>query len=82
MKPVTLHDGRTVDSSSEDWRAECEARHVLNLPTRLARSTYLRRVRDRRGDAAAEALRELGLKIWKAQRAAEAWNDGRTEPER
>ena len=29
MNPVTLHDGRVVDSSGEDWRHECEARALL-----------------------------------------------------
>jgi len=28
---VTLHDGRQVDSGSEDWRRECLARHLLTL---------------------------------------------------
>jgi hypothetical protein len=28
---VTLHDGRQVDSASEDWRRECLARHLLTL---------------------------------------------------
>ncbi len=43
VKPVTLHDGRVVDSSSEDWRHECEARWILDkLPSRDARRCYLR----------------------------------------
>lgn len=29
---VQLHDGRQVDSGSEDWRLECLARYLLALP--------------------------------------------------
>ena len=29
---VTLHTGQTVSSWSEEWRIECEAMHVLDLP--------------------------------------------------
>jgi hypothetical protein len=28
---VALHDGRMVDSGSEEWRRECLARHLLTL---------------------------------------------------
>jgi hypothetical protein len=28
---VALHDGRLVDSASEEWRRECLARHLLTL---------------------------------------------------
>jgi len=38
---VTLHDGRDVDSSSQDWQLECLARYVLALPTREARLAWL-----------------------------------------
>lgn len=31
-KMVTPVDGRQVDSASEDWRHECEARYVAALP--------------------------------------------------
>lgn len=72
---VTLHDGRSVSSYSEEWRAECEARAVLNMPTRMDRARYLGLVARRRGPAAADAIRELGLKIWRAQRETAAWND-------
>ena len=30
--PVSLYDGRVVDSYSEEWRAECEARSILAMP--------------------------------------------------
>lgn len=31
---VTLHDGRQVDSASEEWRRECLARYLLGLDPR------------------------------------------------
>lgn len=32
MNPVKLIDGRTVDSSSNDWRIECLARSIAKRP--------------------------------------------------
>lgn len=37
---VTLHDGRQVDSASEEWRRETLARHLLTLEP-LARHDWL-----------------------------------------
>jgi hypothetical protein len=39
---VTLVDGTRVPSDSEEWRFQCEAQHVLNLPTREQRQAVLR----------------------------------------
>lgn len=64
---VTLIDGREVSSNSEDWRAECEARAVCQLRTKLNRHDYMARVKDRRGEASAEALRVLVLQVWNAE---------------
>lgn len=87
IKPrlVTLHDGTEVLSDSEAWRAECEARAVLRIFGRTTKETHNRRrayillVRrgdaDRRikgrGDAAADALEALVIKIWEAERRQE-----------
>ena len=68
---VTLHDGRVVDSYSEEWRAECEARHVLNLPTKAERQAYLAGVADFRGANARARLENLILAIYRARRARE-----------
>lgn len=38
---VTLHDGRQCCNYCEDWRAECEARALLAMPTKHARMLYL-----------------------------------------
>lgn len=65
---VRLIDGRQVDSASEEWRHECEARHVANLPTREARQAYLGYVRDRRGVGLGQQLEELAMRIFNAQR--------------
>lgn len=61
---VTLIDGRQVDSASEPWRHECEARYVANLPSREARQGYLAFVRDRRGGPAGQQLEELATRIY------------------
>lgn len=56
MNPVTLYDGTIVDSSSEAWRAETEARAVLamDLPKR---ADFLKGVETKRGPDAARALK-------------------------
>ncbi len=45
------------DTSSEQWRRECEARHVLSLPFPL-RKPYLERIGKVRGKAAQEDLQD------------------------
>ena len=73
MGTVTLIDGTQVDSTSEAWRHECEARAVLAMPNKQARREYIwgwfdphtkrkqRGVADVRGKEAAEAL---SAKVW------------------
>lgn len=68
--PATLHDGRVVDTWSEEWRAECEARHVLNLPSKTQRNAYLATVERKRGQASRDALADLVMAIWRAGRTA------------
>lgn len=81
MNLVTLYDGRVVDSASEAWRAECEARAVLRMRDKNARLNYLNGWREfdgthhkgvlgNRGQAAVDALRALMLVLWQAGRAA------------
>lgn len=64
MGNVTLIDGREVDSWSEPWRAECEARAVLAMPGLQARRDYLAGIQKRRGDAAYESLAGLVRAVW------------------
>lgn len=61
---VTLIDCREVDSSSEDWRQECEARHILAMPDKQARRDYLASVQKRRGDKAHQQLADLVRAVW------------------
>lgn len=66
---VTLIDGSQVSNYSEAWRSECEARHVLTMPTVLARREYLAAIRKRRGDAAGAQLETLVRAVWAHNRA-------------
>lgn len=43
---------------TEQYRHECEVRHVVNLPSHARRRDYLTLVRRARGEAAAQRLRE------------------------
>lgn len=61
---ATLIDGRQVDSSSEDWRHECEARYVSAMPKRQQRLDYVAAIERRRGTAEAERLRATARVIW------------------
>ena len=61
---VTLHDGRQVDSWSEAWRAECEARYVLAMPNIYARRIYLADISKRRGEVAGKQLADLVRAVW------------------
>lgn len=45
-----------MDTCSEEWRRECEARHVCNLPTLKARRLYILGVLKQRGEAATAQL--------------------------
>lgn len=79
---VTLVDGREVPSDSEEWRHECEARHVLNLPNKLARQALLSKIEEKRGDKAdpqnikgkleRRRIEDKIMALWKASRPAGA----------
>ena len=66
---VTLFDGRVVCNVCEDWRAECEARHVLAMPDKQVRREYLAAVEKKRGADGGKALSDLALKIWNAEKS-------------
>jgi hypothetical protein len=76
MPTVTLCDGREVDSASEEWRAECEARHLLNLATRADRLAYLERVRAKRGAAGRAELERIALALHEWRRLARFQDGG------
>lgn len=64
MNTATLHDGREVDSSSEEHRHECEARAILCLRTLGDRRIFLEGIEARRGKPAADLLRATMKALW------------------
>ena len=62
---VTLHDDREVQSDSEEWRAECEARYLLARHSIDERRALLAAIEKRRGKAAREDLEQRALAIWR-----------------
>lgn len=53
----------------EKWRAECEARQVLKWP-KERRAKYYAMVVEKRGTAAAQALRDAVNVEWKRRQAS------------
>ncbi|GGX01516.1 DUF7696 family protein [Undibacterium macrobrachii] len=51
-----------MDTNSEAWRLECEARHVLGLGGLMARRAYLELIEGKRGADARRAL-EAAIKV-------------------
>lgn len=65
--------GREVDTASEEWRRDCEARYILAMPDRQARNEHLlgrremqangavkqtvKGIAQHRGEAAAESVK-------------------------
>lgn len=82
--PVQLVDGRTVMSDSPEWKFECMAAHILNMPTVEARraalrgkvcpTTNLRKggILQRSGEEHVKALEDKILELWRARKAAKA----------
>ena len=56
MSTVVLMDGSLVDSNSEQWRFECECRHIANLTDRVARKRFVDAVAKFRGQSAADEI--------------------------
>lgn len=61
---VRLLSGEEVDSSSEAWRHECEARAIAALPTLAERRAWLGDIERRRGNDADDRLRETMRALW------------------
>lgn len=68
MNTKTLIDGSQVDSSSEAWRAECEARAVLDIPL-AQRQAFFVAVAKQRGRDAAMDLKGLVGRVWTDRQA-------------
>lgn len=64
----TLHDGREVESYSEEWRHECLARAVVAIPAVDDRRAWLAAFEKRHGAEAAERLRTTVAALWKERR--------------
>lgn len=82
----TLIDGREVASDSEEFRHECEARAILNMPTLRARREHLYGKPDRfgkdrdgimqrRGVDEVKRLETTMLKLWEARKMATRSNN-------
>ena len=67
---VKLSDGREVLSDSDEWRAETEALHILELPTKEIRLNCLDGIEKRRGTAARKELEARILKLWQLRLGA------------
>lgn len=68
LSNVTLIDGRSVRSDSEEWRAECEARAVLRMRSRGVRRGWLLKVEQRRGKENADALYRDVMRLWEHEK--------------
>lgn len=79
---VTLVDGTRVLNDSEEWRHECEARTILNMPDRGARHDALYGpinpktgqryggVKGKRGEAELARLEAKILELWAHEKAS------------
>ena len=57
-KMVSLVSGKEVSSSGQEWRVECEARHLLKMPLKERRAALVAR-EEKRGKQAVDALRNV-----------------------
>ena len=64
LNPVKTPLGEIIDSSSEEWRAWCEAIHVLKLTKLNDRQLYIESVTKVRGQKAAQTLQDNIRVIW------------------
>ena len=77
-----LIDGTEVSSDAEAWRHQCEADHILNLPTLGTRREWLEKIERRRGKASADQLRQTIQALWESNKskAAQATNNNGAPP--
>lgn len=67
MSTVRLIDGSEVDSSSDEWRHESEARAIAKLPSLAERRAWLEDIQRKRGKPAADRLRKTMTALWDAK---------------
>lgn len=58
--------GDPAPTYTQRYRHHCEVMHIIGLPTRTSRTEYLDAVRQKRGRAAAEQLRQSVVAAWEA----------------
>lgn len=78
MATVALLDGTLVDSSSEEWRHECECRAFLGIKGKANRQAYLyggmlngkpfKGVRAMRGDEAVKRMEQTIMALWRQRK--------------
>jgi len=66
---VELVNGEIVTRDAEEWRAECLARHVLQLPSKAARVEWLLEYGNRHGEAARLELQDVMTAVWNKGRS-------------
>lgn len=67
---ISEFTGQPVDTASEEWRHECEVRHIVdNIPTRELRNAHLVGIAKHRGQAAADHLRAEAMRLWEIRQA-------------
>ena len=64
MNLVQTPLGETIDSSSEEWRSWCEAKHVIKIDHISDRQTYIQAVRTKRGVKSANDLMNKIQILW------------------
>lgn len=67
---VELVNGDIVASDAEEWRHECLARHVLNLPSLQERREWLADFGKRHGEAELTRLQDTMTALWAKERSA------------
>lgn len=72
-RQVKLHNGDVVSSWSEEWRLECEAIHLLEMPLHRRREALAHREKER-GQQAVQKLQSVMAQIFylRKQRAEAA----------
>jgi hypothetical protein len=66
-RQVTLHDGTVVCNQCEQWRMECEARHLLNMPLGPRRKA-LDAISEKRGPKVLGPLKNRMEALWRGRR--------------
>lgn len=61
---VTLVTGEQVPSDSPKWLHECQARYIIELPTRERREKFLAEIAKRNGEEAKRELVKTIRQLW------------------